>query len=124
MNKNITPHNLSIGLEQRNALYQHRSIFLLLTGFSGSGKSTLAYAVEKELYKLGCKTVVLDGDNIRHGLCSDLSFSIKDRKENLRRVGEVGKLFVDAGIVVLASFISPKKEVGIWEKGREDLDIF
>ena len=80
------------------------------TGLSGAGKSTLAHAVEEELYQLGCRTFVLDGDNVRHGLCSDLTFSDNDRKENLRRVGEMSKLFIEAGLITLTAFISPFKK--------------
>ena len=77
------------------------------TGFSGAGKSTLAHAVEERLFQSGCRTYVLDGDNIRHGLCGDLGFSPGERSENIRRVGEVAKLMVDAGVIVLTAFISP-----------------
>ena len=83
---------------------------LWFTGLSGAGKSTLADAVEEELYKLNYSTYVLDGDNIRHDLNADLGFSLMDRKENLRRIGEVGKLFIDAGVITLAAFISPIRE--------------
>jgi len=85
----------------------HGSFVLWFTGLSGSGKSTLAHSVEKRLYQLGCRTIVLDGDNVRHGLCSDLGFSNEDRRENLRRIGEVAKLFVEGGLVTLVAFISP-----------------
>ncbi len=74
---------------------------------SGAGKSTLAHAVEERLHQMGCHTFVLDGDNVRHGLCGDLGFSGEERKENIRRVGEVARLFVEAGVIVLAAFISP-----------------
>ncbi len=80
---------------------------LWFTGLSGSGKSTLAHAVEEALHKRCFQTFVLDGDNVRHGLCDDLGFSVKDRQENIRRVGEVAKLFMDAGVIVLVSLISP-----------------
>jgi len=82
-------------------------VVLWFTGLSGSGKSTLAHAVEEKLHKMGCRSFVLDGDNVRHGLNGDLSFSDEDRKENLRRIGEVSKLFIEAGIIVLTAFISP-----------------
>ncbi|ACM19798.1 adenosine-5'-phosphosulfate 3'-kinase [Geotalea daltonii FRC-32] len=88
----------------------HQPLVLWFTGLSGSGKSTLAHAVEEELFRKGCYTYILDGDNIRHGLNSDLGFSEADRRENIRRIGEVAKLFVDAGIIVLAAFISPYRE--------------
>ena len=79
------------------------------TGLSASGKSTIAHRVGKDLHEKGCATYVLDGDNVRHGLCSDLGFSVGDRQENIRRIGEMIRLFVDAGLMVLAAFISPIK---------------
>jgi len=82
-------------------------VILWFTGFSGSGKSTLAHAVEKALYDLGCRTYVFDGDNVRHGLCADLGFSKEDREENIRRIGEMSKLFIEAGVIALTAFISP-----------------
>ena len=85
----------------------HRSAIVWFTGFSGAGKSTLAHAVEEHLHRSGCKTFVLDGDNVRQGLCADLGFSDADRSENIRRVGEMAKLFVESGVVVLTAFISP-----------------
>lgn len=80
------------------------------TGLSGAGKSTLAHAVEERLHQRGCHTYVLDGDNVRHGLCGDLSFSIEDRKENIRRIAEVAKLMLEAGVITLTAFISPFRE--------------
>lgn len=94
----------------RQARSKHNSFVLWLTGLSGSGKSTLAYAIEYELFKKGSNVVVLDGDNIRHGLCSDLGFSEQDRHENMRRIGETAKLFVESGSIVLAAFVSPYRE--------------
>jgi adenylylsulfate kinase len=85
----------------------HKSVILWFTGLSGAGKSTLAHAVEKELFDKGCRTYVFDGDNVRHGLCSDLGFSVEDRQENIRRIGEMSKLFVEAGVIALTAFISP-----------------
>jgi adenylylsulfate kinase len=85
----------------------HRGAIIWFTGLSGSGKSTLAHAVEEALHQQGCKTMVLDGDNVRHGLCGDLGFSEKDRQENIRRIGEMAKLFMEAGVIVLTAFISP-----------------
>lgn len=85
----------------------HRGAIVWFTGLSGSGKSTLAHAVEETLHQQGCRTFVLDGDNVRHGLCSDLGFSSKDRVENIRRIGEMAKLFMEAGVIVLTAFISP-----------------
>lgn len=107
--ENVTPHNAIISRSHRELQNGHGSILLWFTGLSGAGKSTLAHAVEEKFYKLNYKTYVLDGDNVRHGLCGDLEFSAKDRKENIRRIGQVGKLFVDAGIITLAAFISPFK---------------
>jgi len=105
-----TWHHATVTRDRRNQQNNHKSVVLWFTGLSGSGKSTLAHAVEEELYQMGCRTFVLDGDNVRHGLNGDLSFSDKDRKENLRRVGEVSKLFIEAGAIVLAAFISPFRE--------------
>ncbi len=85
----------------------HRGAILWFTGLSGAGKSTLAHTVEEHLHRMGCRTFVLDGDNVRHGLCGDLEFSAADRAENIRRVGEVAKLFMEAGVIVLTAFISP-----------------
>lgn len=79
------------------------------TGLSGAGKSTIAHSVEEQLFQKGCLSYVFDGDNVRHGLCADLGFSVEDRTENIRRIGEMCKLFVDAGIVSLTAFISPLK---------------
>lgn len=90
--------------EQKNG---HKSLVLWFTGLSASGKSTLAHAVEEALFNAGCSTYVLDGDNVRHGLCSDLGFSLQDREENLRRIGETSKLMVESGVIVLTAFISP-----------------
>ncbi|MGH8659824.1 MAG: adenylyl-sulfate kinase [Gammaproteobacteria bacterium] len=90
--------------EQRNG---HKAAIIWFTGLSGSGKSTLAHALEARLFELGCNTYVCDGDNIRHGLCGDLGFSPQDREENIRRIGEVAKLFIEAGVIALTAFISP-----------------
>ncbi len=100
-------HEVLITRKDRNALNLHQSGLIWFTGLSASGKSTIAHGVEKELHGRGIRTYVLDGDNIRHGLNSNLGFSPEDRQENLRRVSEVARLFVDAGILVLAAFISP-----------------
>lgn len=96
--------------KMRNRLNNHKSIVIWLTGLPSSGKSTLAHAVERKLYERGIRTYTFDGDNIRHGLCSDLGFSEADREEHLRRVAEIIRLFLDAGIVVLAAFVSPLKK--------------
>ena len=109
-NKNIIYHNATVTRKRRNNLSGHKSVIIWLTGLSGSGKSTLAHSVEEELYKLGCRTFVLDGDNVRHGLSSNLCFSDDDRKENIRRIGEVAKLMMEAGVIVMTAFISPFKE--------------
>lgn len=85
----------------------HKAIVLWFTGLSGAGKSTLAQAVEEYLHTHSCHTIVLDGDNVRHGLCSDLGFSDEDREENIRRIGEVAKLFLEGGVITLTAFISP-----------------
>ncbi|WNJ80388.1 adenylyl-sulfate kinase [Cedecea neteri] len=108
-NENVVWHAHPVTREQREALHKHRGAVLWFTGLSGSGKSTVAGALEQELHKLGVSTYLLDGDNVRHGLCSDLGFSDEDRKENIRRVGEVAGLMVDAGLVVLSAFISPHR---------------
>jgi len=107
---NVVWHNATITRARRNQHNNHKSAVLWFTGLSGSGKSTLAHAVEEELYQMGSRTFVLDGDNVRYGLNGDLGFSDKDRKENLRRIGEVSKLFIEAGIIVLTAFISPFRE--------------
>ncbi|WP_422128417.1 adenylyl-sulfate kinase [Vibrio hannami] len=100
-------HLASVSHNERAKLNGHKPAVLWFTGLSGSGKSTVANAVDKMLYDLGCKTYVLDGDNVRHGLNGDLGFSDEDRIENIRRIGEVSKLFVDAGLLVSTAFISP-----------------
>jgi len=107
---NIVWHHTTVTRNRRNQQNNHKSVVLWFTGLSGSGKSTLAHAVEEELHQMGCRTFVLDGDNVRHGLSGDLSFSDKDRKENLRRIGEVSKLFIEAGTIVLTAFISPFRD--------------
>ena len=106
----IVPCTGSVKKEDRCRQKGHKSAILWFTGLSGSGKSTLAHAVEERLFKAGIHTYVLDGDNIRAGLNKDLGFSADDRKENIRRIGEVAKLFVDAGIMVIVAFISPYRE--------------
>jgi adenylylsulfate kinase len=100
-------HKGEITRDHRQERNNHKSFVLWFTGLSGSGKSTVAHALEQELYGRGLQVMVLDGDNVRHGLCSDLSFKAEDRHENLRRIGEVSKLFVEAGVIVLAAFVSP-----------------
>ncbi len=107
MDKNIRWHHATVTRRDRERLNGHRSFILWFTGLSGAGKSTLAHRVEELLFLRGCRTYVFDGDNVRHGLCSDLGFSAEDRHENIRRIGEMSKLFVDAGVIALTAFISP-----------------
>ncbi|MDG2164255.1 MAG: adenylyl-sulfate kinase [Flavobacteriales bacterium] len=107
MEKNIVKQSYSVSLESRKKLKQHQPLLLWFTGLSGSGKSTIANCVEEELYKNRVHTYTLDGDNIRKGLNGDLSFSPEDRAENIRRIAETAHLMMDAGLVVLAAFVSP-----------------
>jgi adenylylsulfate kinase len=107
---NITWFNGHIDREDREKLHGHKGAVVWFTGLSASGKSTIAHLAEKALHGRGCSTYVFDGDNVRHGLCLDLGFSPEDRTENIRRIGEMMKLFVDAGMIVLSAFISPKRE--------------
>jgi adenylylsulfate kinase len=104
---NVVWQRAAVSRADREDQNGHRSAILWFTGLSGAGKSTLATAVEVRLHKLGCRTFVIDGDNVRHGLCGDLGFSAADRTENIRRVGEVAKLFTEAGVIALTAFISP-----------------
>ncbi len=106
-NTNIIPYRGSVTCEKREKLLGQKSMVLWFTGLSGSGKSTIAHAVEEKLYSIGRLTYVFDGDNVRQGLCRDLSFSPEGRAENLRRIAEMAKLFLDAGIISLCAFISP-----------------
>ena len=107
MERNIVRHHYKIGIDDRRKANRHNSFLIFFTGLSGSGKSTIANALEEKLFSEGIKTYVLDGDNVRSGVNKDLSFSAEDRSENNRRIGEVAKLFVDAGVVVLAAFVAP-----------------
>jgi len=109
-NTNIIYHAASVTRERRNQLNNHKSVVIWFTGLSGSGKSTLAHSVEEILFSKGCRTYVLDGDNVRHGLTSNLGFSNEDRKENIRRIGEVTKLMMEAGLIIMTAFISPFRE--------------
>jgi len=108
-NQNVIWHEPTVFRKDREKLNGHKSAILWFTGLSGAGKSTLAHAIEDYLHKMGIHTFVLDGDNIRHGLCKDLGFSDHDRTENIRRIGEVSKLMLDAGTMVMTAFISPFK---------------
>lgn len=105
--KFIVPQHHQVDKEARNKLNKHRSSVIWFTGLSGSGKSTLANLLEIKLHEMGCRTYILDGDNIRGGLSKDLTFSAEDRVENIRRIGEVAKLMADAGLIVITAFISP-----------------
>jgi adenylylsulfate kinase len=107
INNKIIRHEGKITRSQREAVNGHSAFVIWITGLSGAGKSTLASSLEEELFIRKYKTMLLDGDNLRHGLCQDLRFSLEDRTENLRRAAEVSKLMLDAGVVVIAAFISP-----------------
>ena len=120
---NVVWHHTTVTRACREEKNGHRGAIIWFTGLSGSGKSTLAHTVEKELHQHGCRTFVLDGDNVRQGLCGDLVFSNKDRHENIRRISEVAKLFMEAGMIVLTAFISPyhadrERARGIVEHGN------
>lgn len=110
MKENIIPHSYQISKKDRQENNKHKSFLLWFTGLSGSGKSTIANIVEQKLYALGVKTYTLDGDNIRKGINNDLTFTPKDRTENIRRIAEIANLMVDSGLVVLAAFVSPYKK--------------
>jgi adenylylsulfate kinase len=100
-------HHATVTRARREQHNGHKSAIIWFTGLSGAGKSTLAHAVEERLHQMSCRTFVFDGDNVRHGLCGDLDFSEEDRRENIRRIGEMAKLFVEAGVIALTAFISP-----------------
>ncbi|MBA3004665.1 MAG: adenylyl-sulfate kinase [Desulfurivibrio sp.] len=107
---NIIWHMATVTRQRREEANRHRSMALWFTGLSGAGKSTLAHAVEERLFSMGANTYVFDGDNVRHGLCRDLGFSREERSENIRRIAEMVKLFLDSGIIALTAFISPFRE--------------
>jgi adenylylsulfate kinase len=112
LSPDVNPNNVTwfdghVTKEDREQLHGHKGAAIWFTGLSASGKSTIAHHLEKLLYDMNCSTYVFDGDNVRHGLCGDLSFSAADRAENIRRIGEMVKLFVDAGIIAITAFISP-----------------
>ncbi|MEM9136081.1 MAG: adenylyl-sulfate kinase [Cyanobacteria bacterium P01_F01_bin.42] len=107
---NTVWHQATVTRDNREALNGHKTAILWFTGLSGAGKSTLAHAVEDKLHQLQCRTFVVDGDNVRQGLCGDLGFASEDRVENIRRIGEVAKLFTEAGVIALTAFISPFRD--------------
>ncbi len=119
---NTVWHNATVTRERREGQNDHKGVALWFTGLSGSGKSTLAHTVEEALHQKGCRTYVFDGDNVRHGLCADLGFSTEDRSENIRRIGEMVRLFVDAGVIALTAFISPfrKDRQGVRQRVTSD----
>ena len=104
---NTVWHHATVNRSRREALNGHKAVIVWFTGLSGAGKSTLAHAVEERLHQLSCRTFVLDGDNVRQGLCGDLGFSHQDRQENIRRIAEVAKLMLESGTITLTAFISP-----------------
>lgn len=110
MKDNIIPHDYQVNIKDRRKANNHNSFLIWFTGLSGSGKSTIANVVEQKLQEQGIKTYTLDGDNIRQGINNDLTFSPEDRTENIRRIAEVSNLMIDAGLVVLAAFVSPYKK--------------
>ena len=115
MSKNTTKYQFTVSQSEREKLHKHRAFLIWFTGLSGSGKSTIANALENELHTRNISTYSLDGDNIRQGINKDLGFSSEHRTENIRRIAEIANLFVDAGIVTLASFVSP------YQKDREEV---
>jgi adenylylsulfate kinase len=125
---NVVWHQATVTRARREAQNGHRGAIIWFTGLSGSGKSTLAHAVEECLHQRGCRSFVLDGDNVRHGLCGDLGFSAKDRQENIRRIGEMAKLFMEAGVIVLTAFISPyladRRRVREMVSGADFIEIY
>ncbi len=127
-NNDVTWFDGYVSRDDREKLHGHRGAVIWFTGLSASGKSTIAHMVEKELHRRGCSTYVFDGDNVRHGLCSDLTFRQEDREENIRRIGEMVKLFVDAGIIVFTAFISPyrrdRRKVRALLKDGQFLEVY
>ena len=115
MSKDLTAHSYKISREDRRRMNGHNSFLVFFTGLSGSGKSTLCNALEQLLHQKGIKTYVLDGDNIRLGINKNLGFSPEDRTENIRRIGEISNLFIEAGVVVLAAFVAP------YQRDRENI---
>ena len=107
MKRKLVWHNATVTRQHREVLNGHRGVIVWFTGLSGAGKSTLAHSVEERLHQAGCRTFVFDGDNVRHGLCFDLGFSARGRQENVRRIGEMSRLFIEAGVITLTAFILP-----------------
>jgi len=108
--RNIVWHNATVTRAMREAQNGHKGVVIWFTGLSGAGKSTLAHALEERLFMMKCRSFVFDGDNVRHGLNKDLGFSQEDRKENIRRIGEMARLFLEAGVIAITAFISPYRE--------------
>jgi adenylylsulfate kinase len=123
-NNFVIPHDSHVKKSDRNQLNNHMSGIIWFTGLSAAGKSTIAHLVEKEFFKQSVRTYVLDGDNVRHGINSDLGFSREERRENLRRIVEISKLFVDAGIFVLAAFITPYQDDRAYIRKQFENDNF
>ncbi len=123
-NKNLVYHSYKVTKAQRVKIKSHNPCIIWLTGLSGSGKSTIANALEEKLNSMNIHTYLLDGDNIRQGLNKDLGFSKNDRKENIRRIAEVCKLFVDAGLIVITAFISPFREDRNYARALVERDEF
>lgn len=126
---NIYPiHHLTLGRKERQNLLNQKAKVLWFTGLSGSGKSTIAIALEKELYARGYHCFLLDGDNVRAGLCNNLGFTEEDRSENIRRIAETSKLFVDAGVICINAFVSPTREIRAMAKniigGEDFIEVF
>lgn len=128
ISSNVYWQQVQVSRQDREKQNAHRSCIVWLTGLSGAGKSTLAHALDQYLFQHAVKSYVLDGDNVRHGLCGDLGFSEQDRVENIRRVGEVAKLFLDSGTIVIAAFISPFKrdraKVRALVEGGEFIEVY
>ena len=110
ISSNAIWHNATSTRERRESQNTHKSLVLWFTDLSGAGKSTFAHAVEEKLHQRNCRTFILDGDNVRHGLCGDLGFNEADRQENIHRAGEIAELFIEAGIITITAFISPVQE--------------
>ncbi len=121
---NTVWHHATVTRQRREQMNGHRGAVIWTTGLSGSGKSTLCHAVEEQLHQRGCRTYVFDGDNVRHGLCGDLGFSPEDRNENIRRIGEMAKLFLEAGVIVLTAFISPYRAQRQWVRSLVGAENF